>query len=52
MSAKRAKYFIMLMDSLSTFRYISFLKEKMIEIALEMLKKYIAKAERLPGQRV
>lgn len=52
MSAKRAKYFIMLMDSLSTFRYISFLKKIMIKIALEVLKKYIAKAERLTEQRV
>jgi len=51
-SAKRAKYFIMLMNSISTFIYTSFLKEKMIEMALEVLKKYMTKTERLIEQRV
>jgi len=47
-SARGAKYFMMLMDSVSTFRYVNFLKkEKTAEATLEVLKKYIAETKRL-----
>jgi len=46
-----AKYFIMLIYSTSTFRYVDFL-EKMTEAILEMLKKYMAEAKKLIEQRL
>jgi len=51
-SAGRAKYFIMLMNSISTFRYIDFLKKNMAEAILKVLKKYIAEVKRLMEQRL
>jgi len=51
-SAGGAKYFIMLMNSISTFRYIDFLKKNMAKATLKVLKKYIAEAKRLMEQRL
>ena len=52
MSAGEAEYFIMLMNSISTFRYIDSLKKKMVKTILKVLKIYMAEAERLIEQRL
>jgi len=44
-SARGAKYFMMLINSISTFRYIDFLKKKIAEVILKVLKKYMAEVE-------
>ena len=36
---------MMLINSISTFRYIDFLKKKIAEVILKVLKKYMAEVE-------
>ena len=43
---------MMLMDSATSFRHVEFLKEKIVETMLKILKKYITKAKLLTEQKL
>jgi len=45
-------YFMLIMDDASVFRYVEFLREKMANTTLNMLKKFLAEAERLTRKKV
>ena len=45
MSAGNVRYFIMLIDSMTLFRHVEFLKKKTVEMMLEVLKIYMIKTE-------
>lgn len=51
-SASGACYFMLIMDGASAFQYIEFLREKTADATLDMLKKFLAEAERLTGKKV
>jgi len=44
-SAGGVYYFMLIIDSMSLFQFVEFLREKNIEVTLNMLKKFIMKAE-------
>ena len=46
------RYFIILIDGVTSFRYVEFLKEKTVEAILEVLKRYMMEVEPLTGQRL
>ena len=46
------RYFIILMDGVTSLRHVEFLKEKTVEATLEILKRYIMEVEPLTGQRL
>jgi len=52
MSAGGACYFMLIMDGASAFWYVEFLKEKMADATLDMLKKFLMEAKRLTGKKV
>jgi len=47
-----ACYFILIMDGALAFWYVEFLREKTVDATLNMLKKFLAEAERLTGKKV
>jgi len=47
MLAGGARYFMLIMDGASAFWYVEFLKEKTADATLNVLKKFLAEAERL-----
>ena len=46
------RYFIILMDGVTSLRHVEFLKEKTVEATLEILKRYTMEVEPLTGQRL
>jgi len=42
----------MLMDGVTSFRHVEFLKEKTVEVTLEVLKRYMIEVEQLIGWRL
>jgi len=52
MSTGKACYFMLIMDGASVFQYVEFLREKMANTTLNMLKKFLAEAERLTRKKV
>ena len=50
--ARSMRYFIILMDGVTSLRHVEFLKEKTVEATLEILKRYIMEVEPLTGQRL
>jgi len=51
-SASGACYFMLIMDGTSMFWYIKFLREKIANTTLNVLKKFLAEAERLTRKKV
>jgi len=51
-SAEETLYFMLIMDSTLSFWYVEFLKEKNVEIALEVLKNFMTEIERLTEQKL
>jgi len=43
---------MILMDDATLFRHVEFLKEKTVEVILEILKRYMMEVEQLTGQRL
>jgi len=43
---------MILMDDVTLFRHVEFLKEKTVEVILEILKRYMMEVEQLTGQRL
>lgn len=50
--AEETLYFMLIMDSILSFWYVKFLKEKNVEIALEVLKNFMTEIERLTKQKL
>ena len=50
--ARSMRYFIILMDGITSFRHVEFLKKKTVEATLEILKRYMMEVELLTGQRL
>ena len=49
---KEIYYFMLIMDSISSFWYIEFLKEKSIEMTLKVLKNFMTEIEKLIEQKL
>ena len=52
MSAGGTRYFMILINNTTSFRYVKFLKEKIAETILKILKKYITETKHFTRQRL
>ena len=52
MSAGGTRYFMILIDSATSFRHVKFLKEKVAKTMLKVFKKYITETKQLTRQRL
>jgi len=43
---------MILMNSVTSFRHVEILKEKTVDVTLEILKRYMIEVEQLTGQRL
>jgi len=51
-SAGRAHYFMLIVDGASVFQYVEFLREKMVDATLNILKRFLVEAKRLTRKKV